>query len=1663
MSGLALLFGNANDMGGGAGGGDTQFREGSFSSHCPSCGGDHAGVDGTNFGPLAFLNADDRGGAGSNSKPSLTVGDAGGQITRTNLTWAASLGTATSVTFAFRSTAPTTMPTDTTGFTRFTDIQINATLAALQGWSDVANITFTRVTDGDGYSNAATMLFGNYGSGESGAAAFAYLPGSRSTSSASGDVWVNYSGSNISPNLLNYGQHTLTHEIGHAIGLSHPATYNASEGVSITYGNDATYYEDSRQYTVMSYFSESNTGANYRTGGGVGANQYSAVPLLDDIAAAQRLYGANMITRTGDTVYGFNSTADRAWFSATSATTSLIFAVWDAGGVDTFDFSGYNQSQVIDLRQGAFSSVGGLTGNVAIAMGVVIENAIGGAGSDRIYGNSADNRLSGGSLGSDVIDGGLGIDTVVFSGVRANYTITWNGQTGTITANGSPQSTTVTNVEFLAFSDQTIAAAPTGGLNVSGDATSDTMNGTTFADTLSGAGGNDVINGLGGNDTLNGGLGDDQIYGGDGDDSLIGGSGNDVLDGGAGVDLADYYGATSSVTVSLTAGTATGGAGSDTLTSIENLRGSTHSDTLIGNSGSNTLRGGGGSDTMYGGAGDDIFYSGPGGTSGGAPDIVKAQSVANSALGSAVSLDGGFDLLTRSDVTASSTTPHATVLATSSGNAEWYGFTATGGTSITIDVDNATFDSVIRIYDSSGSLLATNDDGSTLGDSGQETDSAITFAIPANGIYYVEVTEWVSNSPALTSRAIPAGDTYTLHVSVPGHAVAALTPGGSTMYGDDGDDLFFQGFNPNGVNDATSSDIIDGGAGTDTVYYFRPSAEYTIATADGITIVTDGFTGAVDRLTNVERIQFPDRVVLVGAPPPPAYNTITGTPGIDTLNGGADNDLILGLASNDVLYGHGGGDVLIGGSGDDAMYGGAGNDSYEVTEAGDTVVELASEGVDTVFSYLDSYVLGDNVEDLALVGGARNGTGNALNNGVIGNELANVLAGADGNDVLVGNGGDDVLIGGTGIDTMRGGIGNDVYEVTEGADVVIELAGEGVDTVFSYLDSYALSENIETLALVGNAVYGSGNIGANTLVGNALNNTLYGYGGNDVLHGGLGADILRGGDGDDVLFGDGVSGSAAPAARVQTQTGEEAIVGLTHDTMYGGVGNDTYEVREAGDIVIEYVGEGTDTVFSYVDGYTLTANVEVLALAGSARTGIGNIDANTLIGNGLDNTLIGGAGDDTLIGGLGNDVYEVTDAGDLVIENAGEGGDTVFSYVDGYVLAANVETLQLAGPARTGYGNSGNNTLIGTGGNDLLVGGGGADVMIGGLGNDTYEVTELSDTIIELGTNPIFVYGGYDVALSYADGYVLADAVEELRLMGSARVGYGNAGNNILIGNGLDNTLVGGANSDRMIGGLGNDIYEVTDSGDVVIENAGEGGDTVFSYIDTYGLTDNVETLALAGNARIALGNAGNNTLIGNAGANVLNGNSGDDTLVGGGGADTFWHLGATAGNDRITDFQVGSEIIVLDATAYADFAAVQSRSIQVGANVVITLNPSTSLTLENVQLTQLSASNFIFFGAASTAVEPTSKWTGSPTTSPLEDRPLTLPGEDRPDVLAGLTAAPSPTVPWMSTKDGFASLLDHHMASHALALWGVFDDASPSPFFGSLHHTPPASAVDWI
>nr|WP_119711042.1 M10 family metallopeptidase C-terminal domain-containing protein [Arsenophonus endosymbiont of Aleurodicus floccissimus] len=143
--------------------------------------------------------------------------------------------------------------------------------------------------------------------------------------------------------------------------------------------------------------------------GGYFHGSYASAPLIDDIAAVQALYGANILTPSGDDVYGFNSKTNKDWYTVSDPRIGCIFSVWDAGGNDTLDFSGYSQTQLINLNSGSFSDVGGWIKNASIAKNTVIENVIGGYGQATIFGNNVDNIIKGGASG-DVIYGGLGKD-----------------------------------------------------------------------------------------------------------------------------------------------------------------------------------------------------------------------------------------------------------------------------------------------------------------------------------------------------------------------------------------------------------------------------------------------------------------------------------------------------------------------------------------------------------------------------------------------------------------------------------------------------------------------------------------------------------------------------------------------------------------------------------------------------------------------------------------------------------------------------------------------------------------------------------------------------------------------------------------------------------------------------------------------------------------------------------------------------------------------------------------------------------------------------------------------------------------------------------------------------------------------------------------------------
>src|SRR5262245_46962157 len=389
------------------------------------------------------------------------------------------------------------------------------------------------------------------------------------------------------------------------------------------------------------------------------------------------------------------------------------------------------------------------------------------------------------------------------------------------------------------------------------------------------------------------------------------------------------------------------------------------------------------------------------------------------------------------------------------------------------------------------------------------------------------------------------------------------------------------------------------------------------------------------------------------------------------LSGGNGDDALSGNGTNNSLHGDAGNDWLSTAGGANQLYGGAGNDGYFIDNAGDVVIENASEGSDTVYATAH-FRLPANVENLVLQGSADlQGYGNSLSN------------------AIYGNSGSNLLDGDAGADGMFGGAGNDVYYVDNAGDAAVENPGEGNDAVFSTAH-FRLGANVETLVLQGSAdLQGYGNGLANLIYGNSGNNLLDGDAGADVMFGGAGNDVYyvdNGGDavvenpgeGNDAVFS---SAHLRLAANVETlvlqgsadlqgygnslanaiygNSGSNLIDGGSGaDMMFGGTGNDAYFVDDAGDAVFENAAEGNDAVFSMVN-FRLPTNVETLVLQGSADLqGTGNSQSNMIYGNSGNNLIDGGGGADVLTGNAGNDtfVFRLGEGnGDMVVDFAGNG------------------------------------------------------------------------------------------------------------------------------------------------------------------------------------------------------------------------------------------------------------------------------------------------------------------------------------------------------------------------------------------------------------------------
>lgn len=505
----------------------------------------------------------------------------------------------------------------------------------------------------------------------------------------------------------------------------------------------------------------------------------------------------------------------------------------------------------------------------------------------------------------------------------------------------------------------------------------------------------------------------------------------------------------------------------------------------------------------------------------------------------------------------------------------------------------------------------------------------------------------------------------------------------------------------------------------------------------------------------------------------------------DRLWGGTGNDLLLGYEGNDQIYGEQGDDELDGQAGDDLLVGGMGNDLL-----------FGGDGNDQLSG-------GEGIDELQ---------GGAGNDYLDGGNQADKLFGQEGNDTLFGGAGNDQLLGGAGNDLLLGEEGDDKLFGEVGDDRL--WGGRGNDVLVGFTASNDLKQRLLAGETDNDYLFGGegedqlyGGYGNDYLDGGDDNDLLVGGDGADTLFSGVGDDELNGGDGDDTLSGDGGA-----------------------DKLFGGVGNDILLGGEGDDILMGF------TAINEVQQSLAFGETDNDLLLGGAGNDLlmGGLGNDQLHGDEGDDELQGGDGDDALYGGTGGDRLFGQLGNDLLY--GGDGNDLLVGFT-----GANELRQQLAGNESDDdwlYGGAGNDTLLGGPGNDYLDGGAGADQMEGGQGDDLYVVNSVNDVVLERAGE------GEDTVISSVS-YLLNAHVENLHLLeGFAIHGTGNALNNRIIGNSDDNILDGVTGADIMVGGGGDDTYYVDDPGDQVIEQAGEGIDTVQSKISVT-LGDHVEHLNL--------------------------------------------------------------------------------------------------------------------------------------------------------------------------------------------------------------------------
>lgn len=1038
--------------------------------------------------------------------------------------------------------------------------------------------------------------------------------------------------------------------------------------------------------------------------------------LITGIFGAQTLEGGAGV----DTLEGG---MDNDTYIVDTTTDSLIEQV--GGGIDLVQ-SSVTLTLAAELENLTLTGVSTVNG-----FGNELANVITGNGAVNVMDGRAGNDTLIGGAGDDQMSGGIGNDTFVVSDAGDVVTESSLADGGIDLVQSSISYTLGNYVENLTL---TGSAA----INGTGNSLGNLITGNSNYNRLEGLSGNDTLAGWGDGDTLIGGIGNDLLSANGSNSSLEGGEGNDTLQGGGG-SFNTLNGGTGDDTYT-TSGLETiiESSGVDTIQyqsgqnydlalasnlAVENLVlangvqgfGNSLNNRITGNYNNNRLDGRSGNDTLVGGFGNDTLV-----------------------------IDSGSDVITEL-LNEGLDTAESSVTYTLGANVEY--LTLTGSSAI--NGTGNVLANVLQGNEAANRLSGLEGSDRLFGNGGDDV------------LIGGEGTDTLSGG----------GQNDTLQ-GVDGNDSLTGDSGLDSLDGGLGDDVLYGGDDADTLAGGEGNDYLLGDAGADLMYGGYGNDTYVVADAGDVATDASGATGGIDLVqasvthtlsSYIENLSL-QGVFNIDGTGNALANVLTGNDasnllsgldgndsllggngfGADTLSGGNGNDSLDGGQGNDTLQGDAGDDVLnaLDFGVRDRLEGGTGNDTYWVDGSIDVVFEAAGGGIDEVMS-AGSYVLSDHVENLTLTlgnggSGSIDGFGNGLNNRLTGNYNTNLLN------------------GGAGADTLIGQDGSDTYIVDNLGDQVIELAGQGVDTVFTSV-GITLYAEVERVTLTG----------ANALnaVGNGLDNLMIGNTAANYLNGGLGADTL---DGD--------------------------------------AGNDTYVVNDVRDVVVERVSGGLDLVQSAVS-WTLGANLEQLTLLGTvAINGTGNAQANTLTGNSAANVLNGGAGADTMNGGTGNDSYTVDNSGDVVTETSTIASeiDTVTSSVN-YILGANLEKLVLTGGATSGTGNGLNNTLTGNGLANVLNGGAGADSMYGGAGADTYTVDNLGDVVSDSST----VASEIDT-VNASVSWTLGANLERLTLTGTAAINAsGNSLANTLTGNSAANVLNGAAGNDSLTGGGGADTFSL--------------------------------------------------------------------------------------------------------------------------------------------------------------------------------------------------------------------------------------------------------------